>query len=406
MRRVTKKALPIYAYSFFMIMPIHALFPLLPMIRDEINASYSQISIFLATLGIVRLLFAYPSGLLTDRFNQKYLLLFSGALCVGGLLLMSYAQSFTQLIVSRVLIGLSSIICNITILALIAHLAGSQRKGVMISMNNVVHNAGGIVSPALAGFVATWYSWRVSFWVVAGLILFSMAMIAAFFKVENIPKQPKAKLNKPDQNTKPFKNARFLISRLLPIFAAAFFVFFYRAYLRHTILPFFGKDVFHISVDKLGIYFSLTALIAMISLTVLGYLSDRLGRKIIFLPAIFLSAIAALFLLLPESLNPLLLCCVFIGLSAIINSMPNILISDLVHPDIFGRVLGLNRMFADSGYFLGTLSAGIMLDQFGFRIPVYWIAGYAGVMLVFVGLTIPATATDLKQLKADSRSIG
>ena len=140
----------------------------------------------------------------------------------------------------------------------------------------------------------------------------------------------------------------------------------------------------------------------MVSLLVLGFLSDRLGRKTVFLPAIFFSAIAALFLLLPQSLNPLLACCIFIGLGAIINSIPNILISDLVPPNVFGRAMGLNRTFADSGYFLGTLSAGILLDQFGFRIPLYCIAGYAAVMMVLTCLTIKNKPADLNVVKVEN----
>lgn len=392
-----KEALPLYLFSFFMIMPMHALFPLLPMIRDEFNASYSQISIFLASLGIVRLLLAYPSGILSDRFNKKQVLLFSGVLCMGGLLLLSIAQSFYQLMLSRILIGFSSILCNITILSLLAQLAGSEKKGMMMSMNNVVHNAGGIVSPTLAGFLAKWFSWRVSFLAVMGLVLFSMAIIVALFKDRPTPKHQIKETGPTDPRIPLYKNTRFLFTRLVPVFSIGFFVFFYRGYFRHTIMPFFGKDVFQIEVDTLGIYFSLTAGIAMVSLWVLGYLSDRLGRKTVFLPSTFLCAVAALLLLIPPSLNPLLMCCIFVGLGAVINSMPNILISDLVPLHAFGRIMGFNRIFADSGYFLGTLLAGLLLDQFGFRIPVYCIAGYALVTMLITSLTIPNRPTDLNQ---------
>ncbi|MFQ5841732.1 MAG: MFS transporter [Thermodesulfobacteriota bacterium] len=80
-----KKAIPLYLFSFSMIMPMIAVVPLLPMIRDELTASYSQISIFVACLGIVRILFAFPSGFLADRFDRKKILLLSGFLSVSGL---------------------------------------------------------------------------------------------------------------------------------------------------------------------------------------------------------------------------------------------------------------------------------------------------------------------------------
>ncbi len=383
-----KKALPLYIFSFIMIMPFHALFPLLPSIRDEINASYSQISIFLASLGVVRLSLAVPSGFLADHFNKKKVLLFSGALCLGGLLTMSLAHSFSLLIVSRVLIGFSSIVCTITILALLAQLAGSGGRGTMMSMNNVVHNAGGIISPTLAGFLAKWYSWRVSFLVIAGLIVVSMAVIILFFNPQPPPLLNETKTTPSGTRISPYQIAKSWGTQLIPVFALGFFVFFYRGYFRHTLMPFFGKDVFQIEVETLGIYFSLTAGIAIVSLTVLGYLSDRFGRKAAVLPGIFFSAMAAIFLLLPQSANPLLVCCIFVGLGAVINSMPNVLISDIVSPDVYGRVMGLNRMFADSGYFVGTIVVGILLDQFGFRIPLYLIACYAAVMIAVISISI------------------
>jgi predicted MFS family arabinose efflux permease len=380
---VNKEAIPLYTFSFFMIMPMHVLFPLLPMIRDEVGASYSQISIFLASLGIVRIFFAFPSGFLADRFNQKNILLFSGSLCFAGLLVMSFAHSFYQLLVSRILIGFGSIVCTITILALLAQLAGSEGKGIMMSMNNVVHSAAGIVSPALAGFLAKWYNWRVSIWATAGLILFSGLILAVFFKLQNIPKHKRRNTSQASSSNSLYQNAKFWLIRFAPIFVLGFFVFFYRGYFRHTILPFFGKDVFGIEVHTLGLYFSLVAGVSMISLFVLGTLSDRRGRKTVLLPGIFFAAIATIILLLPQPSNPFLMSCVFLGLGAIINSMPNILLSDLAPPNVFGRVMGLNRIFADSGYFSGSIFAGILLDHYGFKIPLYCICGYAaGMMLV------------------------
>ena len=304
-----KKALPLYVFSFIMIMPFHALFPLLPSIRDEISASYSQISIFLASLGVVRLSLAIPSGFLADHFNKKKVLLFSGVLCLAGLLAMSLAHSFSLLIVSRVLIGFSSIVCNISILALLAQLAGSGGRGTMMSMNNVVHNAGGIISPALAGFLAKWYGWRVSFLAIGGFVVASMAVIAIFLDAQPPSNQHEDKIKPAGSGLSLSMIAKSWGARLIPVFALGFFVFFYRGYFRHTLLPFYGKDVFHIQVDTLGMYFSLTAGIAIVSLMAFGYLSDRLGRKTAVLPGIFFSAVAALLLLLPPSANPLLIIC-------------------------------------------------------------------------------------------------
>jgi DHA1 family multidrug resistance protein-like MFS transporter len=383
-----KEALPIYFFSFFMIMPLHALFPLLPLIRNDLDASYSQISIFLATLGLVRLGLAYPSGYLADRFNQKKILFASGCLCVGGICFMSFAHTYYMLIFSRVLIGFSSILCSITILSILAQIAG-KKKGAMMSMNNVVHNAGGIISPGLAGLLAKWYDWRISFLSIGLLVLISMLPIMIMLKDYNPAGKSFAKNDHGITKTDAQRNTSYWAFNLLPVFFLAFFVFFYRSYFRHTLLPFIGKDVFQIDVAELGFFFSITAGVAMGSLMLLGYLSDRFGRKIILIPGILLSGIAPLALLLPIRINPFLVSCVLLGMGAIINSMPNILISDHVSPALFGRVIGINRIFADTGYFLGTIVVGILLDHFGFNVPLFGIAGYAFVMILLVGVFTP-----------------
>lgn len=378
-----KKAVPLYLFSFSMIMPIIAVIPLLPMIRDEISASYSQISIFVACLGIVRILFAFPSGFLADRFDRKKILLLSGFLNVSGLLILSSSRTIFHLIVSRILIGTSSIICTVTILVVLAQTADPERKGSMLSMNNVVHSAGGIITPALAGILAGWYNWRVPFLVLAGLIVLSMIAIAVTFSDERPDYKKGEDPGGMETNSSLRKTKRAGIFELAPIFAISLFVFFYRSSFRHTLIPFYGKDVFHVDVVVLGFYISLMGSVAMLSIFVFGFLSDRYGRKAVLISGISFSTIAMLGLLLPREWNPLLMACIFVGVGAAINSMPNILISDTAPSDSLGRMMGINRIFADSGYFLGAIIVGNLLDHFGFRVPLYAVTGFSLFTLAF-----------------------
>jgi hypothetical protein len=61
----------------------------------------------------------------------------------------------------------------------------------------------------------------------------------------------------------------------------------------------------------------------------------------------------------------------------------------MVSPLAFGRVLGINRMFSDGGYFLGTIVVGFLLGHFGFKLPLYGIAGYVLLMMLFMLIFIP-----------------
>jgi len=374
---VKKKAILLYLFSFFMIMPMTAVIPVLPMIRDELNASYSQISIFVACLGIVRIVLAFPSGSLVDRFDRKKILILSGLLSLIGLLILSSSHTIFHLIVSRVFIGSGSIISVIAISVLISQIAGFDRRGAMMSMINMVHHAGGIVSAALTGILAEWYNWRLPFLVIAGLLLLSMVTVVVMFNDEVL--DYKGSQDQEGRGAEPLlkRNFKPAFLKLLPVFCISLFVFFYRSSFRHTLIPFYGKDVLHIDVMALGFYISMINLIGIVSLFIFGFLSDRYGRRVALIPGISFSIIAVIALLIPRQLNPLLVACIFVGAGATMNSMPNILISDLVPSGSLGRAIGTNRFFGDSGYFLGPLIVGGLLDHFGFRPPLYVVLGFA-----------------------------
>ena len=379
-----KEAIPVYLFSFFMIMPLAGLFPVLPAIRDELNASYFQISVVVAAVGVIRVFFALPSGVLADRFNKKNILLLSGGFCVMGLIILACAQNVFQLVVGRILIGVSSIVCNIAVLVVLAQIAGSKNKGAMLSMNNVVHYAGAIVSPAVAGVLTGRYNWRLPFVVFSMIVAASMLVLVFTFHEQRTAKS--SDKNNSGQYT-PKLNATSLKSevfKLMPVYLVGVFVFFYRGSFQHTLIPFYGKDVFHLSVETLGFYMSLMSIVATVCIFLLGLLSDRYGRKAVLLPATFFSMLAVLVLLLPKGLHPMMLSCILVGVGAVISSMPNILISDLASPGSVGKLMGINRIFADSGYFVGTIVTGMIMDHFGFVIPLF-------VLVVFALLTILVT---------------
>jgi MFS family permease len=384
-----REAIPIYLFSFFMIMPFPGSLPVLPAIRDEIRASYSQIAFFLAIVGFARVLFAIPSGFLADRFNRKTILVLSGCLCIAGLILLSISHNIYQLILSRFIIGTSSIVSNITILVLLAKIAGSEKKGAMLSMNNVVHYAGAIASPAIVGILTAWYNWRIPFIVIAAMILVSIMIFIFNFHEQSpeykVEKNVERKMVPPPTET----GIKIEAFKLLPVFIISLFVFFYRGSFQHTLIPFYGKDVFHLSVESLGFYISLMSIIATICIFILGLMSDRYGRKKILIPALFVSTMAVLALMLPKEINPLMITCILVGIGAAISSMPNIIVSDLTSPGSVGKVMGVNRIFADSGYFLGTLMTGALLDHFGFRVPLYVLVGFAGFAVVVTIFFVP-----------------
>ena len=268
-----------------------------------------------------------------------------------------------------------------------------------MSMINMVHHAGGIISAALTGILAEWYNWRFPFLVIAGLLLLSMVTVAVIFNDELL--DYKGSQGQKERKPKPLlkKTSKPAFLKLLPVFSISLFIFFYRGSFRHTLIPFYAKDVFHIDVMALGFYISMINVIGIVSLFIFGLISDHYGRRVALIPGISFSMIAGIALLIPRQLSPLLVACIFAGAGSAMNSMPNILISDMVPPSSLGRVMGANRIFGDSGYFLGPLIVGGLLDHFGFRAPLYVVLGFAVFALALACSSVHNKP--LRELKVD-----
>ena len=375
-------------------MPIQGLFPVLPLIRDEFGASYVTISLYVASLGVVRLILALPSGYWADRFDRKKVLILTGLLCVAGQLVMVLSTNMALLIFSRVLTGAASIMTTITLTVVLAQMSSATGKGVTLSMNNVVHQASGIVSSAAAGFLAAWGGWRLPFWVFAALVAISIIVILFLRLPGPNQSEPRARAKGSWRSGVLSAGRSFWF-----LFLLSAFVFFFRGGLRHTLIPLIGQDVLQISVERLGIYLSLLSAMAVCGISLGGWLSDRYGRKAVLGAGLILSTAAALAFLMSEYFNPFLPACFLIGAGAIINSMPNILASDLAPPSSLGRIIGANRFFGDTAYFAGPFIVGLLLDHFGFQAPLIVVAAFGIVTLAVVMIFVPAR-TGLEAVRA------
>src|ERR1039457_6259965 len=75
--------------------------PLLPAIRKELTASYSQMGLFTGMYGLIAIAISLPAGILAARFGEKRMLLGGLAVTALGLASLGLAHSYAVALASR-----------------------------------------------------------------------------------------------------------------------------------------------------------------------------------------------------------------------------------------------------------------------------------------------------------------
>ena len=158
------------------------------------------------------------------------------------------------------------------------------------------------------------------------------------------------------------------------------------------LLAFFA-DSFGATEFQTGLLVSSYALMQMISSPILGRLSDKYGRRPVFLISIFGTFIGFLILGFSNSLWWLFASRVLSGLTAGNISVAQAYIADVTDEKNRARGMGLFGAAFGIGFILGPALGG-MLSQFGFAVPSFVSAGLAFINLLTVYLWLPESLTE------------
>ena len=148
-----------------------------------------------------------PLGTWLDRHGPKRVIMCFLAVAVGGCLAFSVATSFAGLLLGRVLIGMGVSAC------LMAPLSGFRRwldAPSLLRANSwmlMCGSLGMLASTLPVQWLLPLVGWRALFWVLAGLVLVAMAVIALVVPVWT--KDAAAKTDTPDGYAEVWKNRYF-----------------------------------------------------------------------------------------------------------------------------------------------------------------------------------------------------
>jgi len=232
-----------------------------PLYIARLGATPAQIGGILAIASVVRGTTYLPAGLIADRVPRKWVMVGGWVTGLLGVLLVASARSWQGLVPGLLTYALSAY-CIPVVNTYLAHAVGGARLARTITAVFAGYAAGGIVSPAVGGWLAGLTSMRAVY--LASALCFGVSTIA----VAQVSPQPVLERTAEAPRWRSLLNRRFL--------GFAFFtgLLFTAMYLAFPLAPNYLQEVGGWPVSRIGALGSFQALGTALLSPFLGRLVD------------------------------------------------------------------------------------------------------------------------------------
>ncbi|MFH6994977.1 MFS transporter [Flavobacterium sp. FlaQc-48] len=266
-----------------------------PIIKDKFHLSFTDIGLITLTYQLTASILQPFIGFYTDKKPRPYSLAIGMTFTLLGLIAVSVASSFLNILLAVSLIGIGSSIFHPES-SRVAHLASGGKRGLAQSIFQLGGNAGSAVGPLLAAIIVVPYGQFYIIW-------FSIAAIIGIVILSGIAKWYQEHLNLRALNkSAATEEIHHSLSKQKVIFSLGillvliFSKYFYMASMT-SYYTFYLIDKFNLTVQQSQVY--LFAFLGAVAAGTLfgGPLGDRFGRKYIIWISIL--GVAPFTLLLP-----------------------------------------------------------------------------------------------------------
>lgn len=267
-----------------------AFFILLPEIKTGLALSNTQVGTLSTVRNIMGGLSNLPAGFAADRFSpwRAEILGLSIASIGVSAMVLGLAPNYWMAVVASALMTTAITFWHpAAIPSLSRHFAA--RRGFAIALHGTGGSLGEALGPMLAGFLLVFLGWRI---VLQGSVIPALLFgLLVWVVLRPVPTGEATASNLMAY----LRSVRQLLSNgrlLLVLLFAGGYTGGHSAIL--TFLPIYLREDVGVSTVTLGLYLSLANVGGIVSQPLMGYVSDRLGRKAVLAPSLAILAISFL----------------------------------------------------------------------------------------------------------------
>jgi len=336
---------------------------LLPVIKDELALSGAQFGALSTAGRITGGMTTMWAGYLGDRFANRsgLLLAISLSLMGGSYFLLGHAPNYWFLFAVMLLVGIGPSLFHPPAIASLSR-KFPDRRGLAISLHGAGGSVGEVVGPILTGGLLTLtflvaFTWR-DVLQISIVPAFAFA-IAIYLMMRNIPSMDSGTGSARDYFSSLFGLLR---KRAMIILVAVTALRSMGQSAVISFLPVYLLEDLSFSLGRIALYMAGAQLVGIAAQPIMGYLSDKFGRKVVLIPTLTVLGLLYIVLKFAEPGPQLLL--TILAMGAFLYSLHVIFIAaavDVAEGEAQSTVVSL--IYGAS--FFGTLSpfvAGLIVD--------------------------------------------
>ena len=361
----------ILVVSFLMFLSMYMLLPTLPLYAQTIGGNETLAGTIVGVFTLSAVLVRPWFGNLLDRRGRKVILIIGAGIFLVSALAYNLAFSIITLLALRVVHGIGWGASTTATATMASDVIPAVRRAEGMGYYGIAATLAMSLGPALGLYLVKYSSYSVLF--TGAAILAALGLVCSLFINYEIPRK-----NREEARIKHVKGVIFEKTAIPPALVLFFITLTYGGIV--TFLPSYAD---YRGVENIGLFYTVYALVLLLSRPIIGKLADRYGVPKFLVPGILLIALALLLLVKASSLPMFLLVGVVYGLGfGTVQPILNALVISLSPPERRGAANATFAVAMDLGIGVGAVALGFLTQKMGFEFMYGSSAGFALLALV------------------------